>query len=138
MTIKNRVDALTWITDKIEQERGGRMIARKVDINKLKQEKAELEAEIQTNKKEFESRRDAINTDMCESEELEMELSTMKHNVENAKQVVKDLIEFDKDDKKKLFEITEKLDDTEPKYTRPSERERPQNEAPLSIFKTTK
>ena len=114
------------------------MIARKVDINKLKQEKAELEKAIQSNKKEFESHRDAINTDMCEIEELESELSTMKHNVENAKQVVKDLIEFDKDDNKKLFEINEKLDGSEPKYIRPSEKERPSNETSLSIFKTIK
>ena len=113
------------------------MVTRKVDLNNLEQRKAEMGEVIQTNKEEFESYRDKINADMCEIEELESELSTMKNNVENMKQSVKELIEFDKEDKKKLFEINEKLNGTEHKYIRPSEKERPLNETSLSTFTTT-
>lgn len=45
------------------------MIARKVDLTRLKQEKAEMERVIQSNLEEFESCRDKINADMCEIEE---------------------------------------------------------------------
>ena len=112
------------------------MITRKADRKKLEQEKEEMESAIRTNKKEFESYRDTINADMCEIEEAESELSTMKNNVEHMKQSVMELIKFDKEDKKKLAEIVDKLNGLEPKYIRPSEKERPMNESSLSMFST--
>ena len=110
------------------------MIMRRVDLNRLTQEKDEMERVIQTNQEEFESCRDQINADMCEIEELESELSTMKSNVENMKQSIRELIELDEEDKKKLFEINKKLNNIEPGYIRPSEKERPLNEMNLSVF----
>ena len=112
------------------------MIMRRVDLNRLTQEKDEMERVIQTNQEEFESCRDQINADMCEIEELESELSTMKCNVENMKQSIRELIELDEGDKKKLFEINKKLNNNEPEYIRPSEKERPLNESSLSVFST--
>lgn len=58
----------------------------------------------------------------------------MKHNVENMKQSVAELIESDKEDKKKLFAINEKLNNTEPKYIRPSEKERPADESKIICY----
>ncbi len=107
---------------------------RKVDIKNLQREKEEMEKTIQSNKDEFESCRDKINADMCEIEECESELSTMRNNVENMKQSVKELIAFNKEGEKKLFEINKKLNNIEPKYIKPSEKERPSNEMCLSTF----
>ena len=113
------------------------MISRKVDIKRLEEDKAEMESTIKSNESEYKDYINKINADECEIEELESEVSTMKHNIECMKTTVKELIEFNKDDKKKLADIISKLNlinGVVPKQATPWVKERPSSEATLGNF----